>query len=136
MQIPPIPKRLIESTQGYFRTKGEAWLDRLPGLVAEAADRWHLRLSETSPAVGTGYVCFAHDDTTCPVVLKIAFPHGEHFTGVEAMRVWGGRGCVRLLDTAEVDGKAAIYQPLPILPAPAGGLPPIWMTSSIAWIRK
>ncbi|MBT3345458.1 MAG: phosphotransferase [Gemmatimonadetes bacterium] len=101
MRIPPIPETLIKSTQGYFRGKGAAWLDTLPGLVAEAADRWHLQLGEASPAAGTGYVCFARDGTDRPVVLKIAFPHGEHFTGVEAMRVWGGQGCVRLLDTAE-----------------------------------
>ena len=113
MTMPPVPDNLVRTTQGYFGDEGTAWLERLPILISAAADRWRLQLGEASPKAGAGFVCFAVDDDGQRVVLKIAFPHGEHFTGVEAMRVYDGSGCVRLLAAAEEDTQVLMEQILP-----------------------
>ena len=110
---PPIPARLSEKIRGYFGEAGKVWLDRLPEMITAAADRWHLQLGEPSPAAGTGFVCFARDEKGADVVLKVAYPHSEHFSGVEAMRVYGGQGCVRLIDTAEGGAQVLMQRVVP-----------------------
>lgn len=113
MMVPPIPPSLRKSIRGYFRDDGDAWLDQLPGLVTGAVDHWQLRLGEVSEAAGTGFVCFARDHGDRHVVLKVAYPDVEHFSGVEAMRVYAGRGCVRLIDTAARDTQVLMERILP-----------------------
>ena len=71
--------------------------------------RWDLVLGKVLEKSGTGYVCSARNKDAQPVVLKVAFPHDEHFSGVEAMRVYSGQGCVRLLDSSE-DGTQVIME--------------------------
>jgi len=107
-----IPERLKECTRGYFGADADVWLKRLPQLVAEAVERWSLELGDVSETAGTGLVCFA-TSAGREVVLKIAYPHGEHFTGVEAMRVYGGRACVSVIDTAEAGSQLLMDRVLP-----------------------
>ena len=108
----PISQRLGDSIRGYFGEAGNAWLGVLPQLVAAAADRWGLEIGDAAPGAGTGFVCLARRAGS-DVVLKIAYPHEEHFTGVEAMRVYAGQGCVRMIDTAEGDAEVLMERVLP-----------------------
>jgi len=96
-----VPQALADSIRGYYGDDDDVWLTRLPELLRQAANRWHLDLGMASNDAGTGMVCFARDAKGRDRVLKVALPGDEHFTGVEAMRVYPGRGCVRMLDTAE-----------------------------------
>lgn len=98
-----LPAKLPGSIVGYFGDDGRRWLQELPGLVDRAAKRWGLTLGQASDDAGTGYVCFARDAAGNERVLKVAYADFEHFTGVEAMRIWAGDGCVRLIDAAEND---------------------------------
>ena len=112
MIAPSTSERLRQTIRGYFGDKGDAWLDGLPQLIAAAVERWELELGEASDTAGTGFVCFARRDGE-EVALKIAYPHGEHFTGVEAMRVYGGHACVRLIEAAEGDTEVLMERLLP-----------------------
>ncbi len=107
-----IPERLKECTRGYFGEDADVWLQRLPQLTADAVERWELELGDVSETAGTGLVCFA-TRAGKDVVLKIAYPHGEHFTGVEAMRVYGGQACVSMIDTAEEGTQVLMERILP-----------------------
>ncbi len=107
-----IPERLKECTRRYFGADADVWLERLPQLTADAVERWSLELGDVSETAGTGMVCFA-TRAGRDVVLKIAYPHGEHFTGVEAMRVYGGRACVSVIDTAEEGTQVLMERVLP-----------------------
>ena len=108
-----IPDRLKRSTRSYFGDTGEAWLLDLPELVQQAAQRWQLDLGEPSQDAGAGFVCLARDGQDRPCVLKVAFPHDEHLSGVQAMRIYDGRGCVRVLDTAEDDSQVLMERIVP-----------------------
>jgi streptomycin 6-kinase len=108
-----LPERLPRKIREYFGAAGQLWLDNLPERIACAADRWRLDLGEPSPAAGTGFVCPARDAAGRDVVLKVAFPDEEHVAGVEALRIWAGRGCVRLLATAEGDTELLMERLLP-----------------------
>jgi streptomycin 6-kinase len=76
---------------------GREWLQRLPQLVNDCADRWKLRLGD--PYRGeVSYVAPATTGSGSDVVLKINFPSHESEHEPTALRHWGGRGAVRLLD--------------------------------------
>jgi streptomycin 6-kinase len=89
-----IPERL-----GWWRERagGASWLNSLPRLAEECAERWSLRLGEP----------FRHGNVslTVPVtrldgdhaVLKLNFPEAESAHEADALEHWRGEGAVRLL---------------------------------------
>jgi streptomycin 6-kinase len=78
----------------------ELWLDRLPVMLAELAERWSLRAGPP----------FDHVNVTCswvaPVVradgtsavLKLGMPHLEGAHEIEGLRFWNGNPTVQLLE--------------------------------------
>src|SRR5659263_466671 len=96
--VPAILRDGIGRTPG-----GAAWIARLPDLVEQAVARWGLELGEP---FRTGYASWcaptsAHGGRDA--VLKIVFPHDEARHEARALRAWGGRGALRLLDDAPED---------------------------------
>jgi streptomycin 6-kinase len=82
-----IPVRLTET----FAHESE-WLEELPRLVADCAERWSLELEEP---IDTPH------SLVVPVgdaILKLNAPsHFEADTEADALELWGGRGAVRLI---------------------------------------
>ena len=81
---------------------GQRWLDNLPAVVAELADRWGLVL--TTPFAGgtASYVVAATDSSGRACVLKVAMPldmsdRDAFGRSVRAHRLAAGRGCAELL---------------------------------------
>jgi streptomycin 6-kinase len=73
------------------------WLIRLPGVVAEFADRWSLTLGEPyQPGGQTAWVAPARTASGAPVVLKIGWAHPEAICEADGLRFWNGNGAVRL----------------------------------------
>ena len=77
---------------------GREWLERLPTMAQELAERWSLRLGQpfTGGEVSLVLEASAADGTPC--VLKINFPEPESEHEAPAMEHWGGRGAAALLD--------------------------------------
>lgn len=81
-------------------SKGAAWLERLPQILASVQRRWSLRIGAP----------FDHEDVSCawvaPValpdgtaaVLKLGMPHMEGEGEAHGLRFWDGDPTVRLLD--------------------------------------
>jgi streptomycin 6-kinase len=76
---------------------GRTWLDRLPPLLDEVAERWQLRLGEAFPHASASLTLRARRSDGEPVVLKLQFPHREAEHEAEALAAWDGDGAVRLL---------------------------------------
>lgn len=94
-----VPQRL-----GWWRdrTGGAAWLESLPQLAEECAERWSLRLGEP---FGQGHVSLTAPATLSDggqAVLKLNFPEQESAYEADGLMHWRGEGAVRLL---EVDRK-------------------------------
>ena len=77
---------------------GRAWLRELPRRVQACADQWSLRLEPPYPDSQVSIVFPVTGGDVPPAVLKIQFPHPECEHEAEALRVWNGRGSVRLLE--------------------------------------
>jgi streptomycin 6-kinase len=80
---------------------GRQWLDDLPKIVEELQARWRLTL-DSSFSLSYNYVVpvVRHDGRRA--VLKLVFPAGqEYVTELEALRLYGGAGAVRVLAADE-----------------------------------
>lgn len=77
---------------------GRAWLERLPRLVSECAERWALALGDPYEYAMASLAMPATRADGTPVVLKVQYPDREGTREAEALRRWDGDGAVRLLD--------------------------------------
>jgi streptomycin 6-kinase len=96
----PIPAKLATTTIAWEGDHGRAWLDRLPTLVAEVAERWDLEVG--APLEPGGHISWVaparrRGDAT-DAVLKLQLPHPESDPEAAGLRAWAGHGAVRLLD--------------------------------------
>ncbi|MEO7719996.1 MAG: aminoglycoside phosphotransferase family protein [Capsulimonas sp.] len=76
---------------------GAQWLESLPGLLNDCARRWDLTLLPAFPNLSYNYVTHAMRADGSLVVLKIGPPTGDMNNERTALRVYDGRGAVRLL---------------------------------------
>jgi streptomycin 6-kinase len=97
-----IPDRLAELARDPSGD-GAAWLERLPGLVASAVERWSLQLGPPYPDGFTAYCAPATRPDGSVAVLKVMFPHREGMPEAAALAFYGGDGVVRLLEHDPAD---------------------------------
>jgi streptomycin 6-kinase len=103
----PMPSGLTSDPEcrGKDRADWEAWLGRLPGVVSDAAAHWHLRIGAPfQPGGHTAWVAPARTAAEHPVVVKVTWPHFEAENEADGLRLWGGQGAVKLLDTITHSG--------------------------------
>ena len=91
-----ITEELVKKVQKAWGQAGADWLDRLPELIAEIEERWSVRSKEPFHSSYHYVVPVVRLDGT-EVVLKMGVPNDDHRREVEALRIFGGRGAVRLL---------------------------------------
>jgi len=89
---------IAETVTRIFGTKGQAWLERLPQILAQCAARWQLTLGEPVSHLSINYLAYATTRDGEAVVLKVGVPHRELETEIEALQWYAGRGMVRCLD--------------------------------------
>lgn len=84
------------------------WLRSVPRLLEECAARWGLVVGEVFPGASVSWTCRVTRSGE-PAVLKLQWPHEECEHEADALRAWGGRGAVRLLD-ADPDRHALLLE--------------------------
>ena len=95
LELPESFTRIIE---GVFKEQGTLWLQHLPALLADCAERWSLTVLPPFPNLSFNYVTPVVLADGSDAVLKVGVPHKELWSEMEALRVFGGRGSVRLLE--------------------------------------
>ncbi|MBO1416988.1 aminoglycoside phosphotransferase family protein [Streptomyces sp. FH025] len=99
-----VPPALVESLQEFRGEDGRIWAARLPALASELLDRWELRPDGPAAHGVVGLVLPVRRADGTPAVLKLQ-PVDEETAGEPvALRAWGGRGAVRLLDHEPASG--------------------------------
>ncbi|MBV2156001.1 aminoglycoside phosphotransferase family protein [Kitasatospora sp. SUK 42] len=99
-----VPPALAESLQEFLGEDGRAWAAGLPALAGELLDRWELRPDGPVAHGVIGLVLPVRRTDGAPAVLKLQ-PVDEETVGEPvALRAWGGRGAVRLLDHEPASG--------------------------------
>lgn len=78
-----------------------AWLDELPGLLAELEDRWSLTVGAVFADATEAFVAEATLDDGAAAVLKLFVPHSDRVNDeITVLELVGGQGCVGLLRSA------------------------------------
>lgn len=77
---------------------GRAWLAALPGLVAECAGRWSLRIEAPYAYAYASLALPATREDGTGAVLKVQLPGRESEHEATALADWDGDGAVRLVD--------------------------------------
>ena len=98
-----LPADFVAKIEHDHGAAGRSWLEALPRLTERLAADWHLSRGRPFPDLSYSYVLPATraDGTAC--VLKLCFPEEEQLSGIEALRIWGGHGAVRLLEASPAD---------------------------------
>ncbi len=92
-----IPDNFRKTTLQVFPDSGERWLAQLPALLAELEKRWAIQIGAPF-ALSYNYVAPATRSGGGEGVLKVGHPHPEQTSEMAALRVYAGRGIVRLLE--------------------------------------
>jgi streptomycin 6-kinase len=77
--------------------EGEVWLSRLPNIISACEQEWSLQAMAPFENLSYNYIAPAVRADGGEVILKISIPNTELATEIEALQMFGGRGCVRLL---------------------------------------
>lgn len=95
MDVPEVVRNRAAATGA----GAEAWVTGLPATVASLERDWGLVAGRPFGDSTEAYVCAVTQEDGTPAVLKIAIPRpGDAFAReATALRLAGGRGCVRLL---------------------------------------
>jgi streptomycin 6-kinase len=92
-----IPTNLAEAMAQEKDDRRRDWLSGLPGLVAELAERWSLRVEEPfEPGGQTAWVAPASTNAGEDVVLKVGWRHPESEQEADALLEWAGDGAALL----------------------------------------
>lgn len=93
-----------KSVESHNRRDAHAeWMRRLPDQVAEAERRWSLRVQEPLDS-SCNYVARARRADAGEVVVKLRVPGIEFVRELEALRLYGGRRAVMLLEADPANG--------------------------------
>jgi streptomycin 6-kinase len=102
-----VPASLIENRRGH------PWLGQIPDLVKMCVDRWRLTLGNPLPQMFFNYLTAARREDGTEVVLKICPADWEFESELDALRLYNGRGAVRLLDGDESLGAMLLERVTP-----------------------
>lgn len=92
-----LPTHFVKTVTSTF-TGGAEWLENLPNLLAECERRWGLAIRPSPFTLSYNYVAPATLADGTEIVLKAGVLNRELSTEIAALRLYDGRGCVRLLN--------------------------------------
>lgn len=95
------PAKFAEAIRAAEPERGEQWLALLPELVAGFTERWALSLDGPVYFGFCALVFPAHRADGEPAALKVGRMDGYTASEAVALRLWDGRGAVRVLESAE-----------------------------------
>jgi len=95
--IPKFSQRFIDFAIGGHGEEGKAWLAELPNILEKCREKWGLSFGPLVDEIKGNYVGYVRLPDGKEVVLKVAVPHRDFSTEMEALAVYEGRGINRLL---------------------------------------
>ena len=99
------PERLVRTITAWEGDTGRAWLDTLPGRIADYLERWELRPERVfTPGGQISMIVLVRTADGTPAVLKAGLVNVETRNEAAALAHWDGRGAVRLLDADPAEG--------------------------------
>ncbi len=111
-----LPTRFVRTIHEVFPDRGPAWLEHLPGLIADFERRWSITVGPPFPNLSYNYVAPARRADGSQAVLKLGVPNPELLTEIEALWLCGGQGMVLLLEADPERGALLLERLVPGTP--------------------
>ncbi len=92
-----LPDAFVRAQIEMHGLQGQAWLDRLPAILATCAQQWQLTLDPPFSNLSYHYAAPARRADGQAVVVKACAPTGEFALESAALRVYDSRGAAQLL---------------------------------------
>lgn len=93
-----IPAAYVDKARQLYGAKADGWLDGLAEQLSACADRFHITLGEPYPDLSWNLIFKVATSDGTPAVLKLSPLADEIMREAAVLRVWAGRGGVRVLD--------------------------------------
>jgi streptomycin 6-kinase len=106
-----IPEEFARAIVVQHGEAGRLWLGRLPELIELCAARWSLKVGPPFPSLSYNYAATAEGPGGVRLVLKVGVPGPELLSEMEALKVFDGRGAVRLVE-ADAESGALLLERL------------------------
>ncbi len=90
-------KQFVQSVRLYFKEKGEAWLQDLPGIIHYCEQKWSMKM-EKPYRLSINYVAPAKLRNGKEIVVKICIPGSDFLNELESLRLFKHQGIVNVLD--------------------------------------
>jgi streptomycin 6-kinase len=116
-----IPESLFNTTRDERGAEGLEWLQRVPAIVGECAERWSLDVGWPFDNLSYNYVAQALRADGTQAVLKVCFIEPEFLSAAEALRIFDGRASVPLLEFDSDRGAMLLERVDPGLPVTSLG---------------
>ena len=98
---------------GVWGEEGRAWLERLPELMTTCQARWNLSVKAPLPTLSYNFVAPVARADGSEAILKLGVPNNELTTEIEALRLYGGKNAVKLLEADAALGMLLLQRVTP-----------------------
>ena len=92
------PDHFVRIQTDLHGNDGLTWLNSLPTILNDCADRWDLTLDRVLQPLTYNYLVGARRGDGTPVIIKACSPTGEYQAQTNALQHFAGRGSVQLLE--------------------------------------
>ena len=104
-----LPKEFIQTIESVFDEDGKQFIKDLPKLVEDASSRWDLKDIKLVSNLSFNFVAYACRGEACltptqNVILKIGVLREELISEINALKLYGGDGACKLLESDEERG--------------------------------
>jgi len=112
-EVDPVPRDFARRIVDIWDSDGAEWLERLPSILADWSQRWSLTVDPPFEPLSYNYVAPALRADGTSVVLKLGVPRSDFVSELEALRLFDGRGIVRLLEADSEHGVMLLERLVP-----------------------
>ncbi len=98
-----LPQQFVQWVLQVHGEEGRLWLAHVPEILNACEQRWKIAIEAVFPNLTFNLVVRARQQGGTPVVLKICWTSDEYHRQKEALRLFDGRGMIRLLGFYDED---------------------------------
>ncbi|MBI2964894.1 MAG: phosphotransferase [Chloroflexi bacterium] len=108
-----LPAAFATRVRDVHGERGRTWLAELPRLLEKCRNRWSLAVDPPVANLSYNFIAPARLIDGTEAILKLGVPHREFSCQIEALRLFDGRGAVRLIDADPDVGAMLLERAVP-----------------------
>lgn len=107
-----LPKQFVRTIRVVHKEKAEKWLENFDMLITECENRWEIEIMSPFD-LSYNFVAPAKQKDGTELVIKLVVPSEEFLAEVEALKLFNGRGIVKIMDVDSEKGILILERLIP-----------------------